>query len=210
MRKTNGEIAAVIRERICLAGQEENLLLHEGQLATEFGVSRTPIRQVLQMLAYENLVETRSGVGTIATPLIPAQRKSDVRAFRALLMAAAQCPIPDREVPGRVIDCLRESIRLLDGAEGPDCRMIQALSAQLEALMLLVADHIVSTALRSAYWRHVRWCLHPGFGALAEAQVEFEALLQDSLRLAEAGPVQPVLNRMTDVVVGAETGWGRF
>ncbi|WP_010138944.1 GntR family transcriptional regulator [Oceanicola sp. S124] len=210
MRKTNGEIAAVIRERICLNGQEVNLLLHEGQLATEFGVSRTPIRQVLQMLAYENLVETRSGVGTIATPLIAEHRKSDVRAFRALLMAAAQCPIPDNEVPGRVIDRLRDSIRLLERAEGADSQMIQALSAQLEAMMLLVSDHIVATALRSAYWRHVRWCLHPGFGALAEARIEFEALLQDALRLAEAGAVQPLLNRMTDVVVGAEAGWGPF
>lgn len=210
MRKTNAEIAAIIRERICLNGHEPKIVLHEGQLATEFGVSRTPIRQVLQMLAYENLVETRSGVGTIAPPLVAANRKSDVRAFRALLGAAAQCPIPDTRVPPQVLDRIRDAIRLLEMSERPDTFMVQSLAAQCEALMLLVSDHIVATALRSAYWRHVRWCLHPEFNALAEARVEFETLLRESQQLAEEGAVQPLLDRMTNVVVGGAAGWGDF
>ncbi|PJE27948.1 regulatory protein, gntR family [Pseudooceanicola antarcticus] len=210
MRKTNDEIATVIRERICLNGQDSNIVLHEGQLATEFGVSRTPIRQVLQMLSYENLVETRSGVGTIAPPLVAANRRSDVRAFRALLGAAAQCPIPDVSVPPQVLDRIRDAIRLLELSGEPDTYLVQSLAAQLEAMMMLVADHIVAKALRSAYWRHVRWCLHPNFNALSEARVEYETLLQESLQLAEEGAVQPLLDRMTKVVVGGAAGWGDY
>jgi DNA-binding GntR family transcriptional regulator len=41
--------------------------LREVALAEEFGVSRTPIRQVLQRLESDGLVETRNGVGTIVT-----------------------------------------------------------------------------------------------------------------------------------------------
>jgi DNA-binding GntR family transcriptional regulator len=44
-------------------------LLRENDLAAEFGVSRTPIREVLQRLALEGLVESKNGVGTIVTAL---------------------------------------------------------------------------------------------------------------------------------------------
>lgn len=44
-------------------------MLKENELATEFGVSRTPIREALQRLAVEGLVEIRNGVGTFVTLL---------------------------------------------------------------------------------------------------------------------------------------------
>ena len=44
-------------------------LLSEAALAVEFGVSRTPIREILQRLAQEGLVESRNGVGTLIRPL---------------------------------------------------------------------------------------------------------------------------------------------
>ena len=49
-----------------LSDPTSGMVRHEGALATEFGMSRTPIRQVLPRLADERLVETKSGVGAIA------------------------------------------------------------------------------------------------------------------------------------------------
>jgi DNA-binding GntR family transcriptional regulator len=43
------------------------MVLSENALAEEFGVSRTPIRHVLQRLEFEGLVESKRGVGTIVT-----------------------------------------------------------------------------------------------------------------------------------------------
>ena len=60
-------IYKVVRERICLLEYAPGTLLNEGLLAKEFGVSRTPMRNVLQRLNYEGLLETRNGVGTIVT-----------------------------------------------------------------------------------------------------------------------------------------------
>lgn len=63
------EIHGTIRDRICLLEYEPGSLLREAILATEFGVSRTPIREILQKLAQEGLVESRNGVGTLVKPL---------------------------------------------------------------------------------------------------------------------------------------------
>lgn len=63
------DIHKQLRDRICLLEYLPGSLLREGELAAEFGVSRTPIREVLQRLAIEDLVESKNGVGTIVTAL---------------------------------------------------------------------------------------------------------------------------------------------
>lgn len=56
-----------IRSRISLLEYPPGALLSENALADEFGVSRTPIREVLHRLQSEGLVESKRGVGTIVT-----------------------------------------------------------------------------------------------------------------------------------------------
>lgn len=63
------EIHETIRDRICLLEYAPGSLLREAALAAEFGVSRTPIREIMQRLAQEGLVESRNGVGTLVKPL---------------------------------------------------------------------------------------------------------------------------------------------
>ena len=68
-RTSTEEIHATIRNRICLLEYAPGSLLREAALAVEFGVSRTPIREILQRLAQEGLVKSRNGVGTLVRPL---------------------------------------------------------------------------------------------------------------------------------------------
>lgn len=56
-----------LHDRIILLRYPPGTVIRETDLAEEFGVSRTPIRQVLQRLQFEGLVETRNAVGTIVT-----------------------------------------------------------------------------------------------------------------------------------------------
>lgn len=58
-----------IRNRICLLDYPPGTILRESELATEFGVSRTPIRSVIQQLAHGGLVESKDGIGTLVTEL---------------------------------------------------------------------------------------------------------------------------------------------
>lgn len=58
-------IYETLRDRICLGMYTRGDVFHEADLGQEFNVSRTPIRQVLQRLAFEKLTVVRTGVGTI-------------------------------------------------------------------------------------------------------------------------------------------------
>lgn len=68
MTKNNQQaIYRTIRDRICLLQYPPGETLSENALATEFGISRTPVRRVLQRLEFEGLVVSRQGVGTLVT-----------------------------------------------------------------------------------------------------------------------------------------------
>ena len=67
MRIELDQIHNILRDRICLLQYRPGTVIREGELAEEFGVSRTPIREILQKLGFAGLVEARNGVGTIVT-----------------------------------------------------------------------------------------------------------------------------------------------
>ena len=66
-RSRNQEMYEEIRRRICLLEYPPGMIVRETELAAEFGLSRTPVREVLHQLKFEGLVETRNGVGTFVT-----------------------------------------------------------------------------------------------------------------------------------------------
>lgn len=68
-RVPSHDIHAQLRDRICLLEYRPGSVLRENDLAAEFGVSRTPVREALQRLSAEGLVEVRNGIGTIVTAL---------------------------------------------------------------------------------------------------------------------------------------------
>ncbi|MDX1448139.1 MAG: GntR family transcriptional regulator [Acidimicrobiia bacterium] len=62
-RPSQMQIHQALRERILLLDLPPGTRLREEHLAAEFGVSRTPIRQVLDRLEFEGLVESIEGAG---------------------------------------------------------------------------------------------------------------------------------------------------
>ncbi|MGA8259545.1 MAG: GntR family transcriptional regulator [Arenicellales bacterium] len=70
-------IYKTVRERISLLEHPPGTALSETKIAAEFGVSRTPVRRVLQRLDFEGLVSIKNGVGTIVTDI-------DLRTFREI------------------------------------------------------------------------------------------------------------------------------
>jgi DNA-binding GntR family transcriptional regulator len=68
-KHTTASIFEILRDRICLLDYPPGTILREAALAKEFGISRTPIRAVLQRLEHGSLVRVRDGVGTIVTDL---------------------------------------------------------------------------------------------------------------------------------------------
>lgn len=74
-----------VRRRIYTLDYPPGEALREEELANEFGVSRTPIRQVLQTLEFEGLVTSRPGIGSIVTT-VDLRALKEVYAFRLKLV----------------------------------------------------------------------------------------------------------------------------
>ncbi|MEX2536791.1 MAG: GntR family transcriptional regulator [Trueperaceae bacterium] len=64
-----GEIAAVLREEICLLDHPPGTALSENAMAKRFDTSRTVIKRVFYSLEFDGLVESIAGVGTIVTSI---------------------------------------------------------------------------------------------------------------------------------------------
>jgi len=58
---------SVLRDRICMLVYPPGTQLSEEALATEFGISRSPLRKALQILEADGLLRSQQGVGTLVT-----------------------------------------------------------------------------------------------------------------------------------------------
>lgn len=58
-----------IKDAICTGKIVPGDILSESQLAAQLGMSRTPVREALRMLASEDFVEIKNGIGAYVKPL---------------------------------------------------------------------------------------------------------------------------------------------
>jgi DNA-binding GntR family transcriptional regulator len=58
---------SVLRDRICMLVYPPGIQLSEEALASEFGISRSPLRKALQILEADGLLRSQQGVGTLVT-----------------------------------------------------------------------------------------------------------------------------------------------
>jgi DNA-binding GntR family transcriptional regulator len=86
-RMTKNDIYLEMRRRICLLDYQPGTRLNERELATEFGISRTPMRDVLQKLEHTGLISSQHGHGTIVTS-IDLKSIRDIYVLRMRLMDA--------------------------------------------------------------------------------------------------------------------------
>ena len=155
-------IYKAIRERICLLEYTPGTVLNEGHLADEFEVSRTPIRNVLQRLNYEGLLETRNGVGTIVSEV-------DIKTFKdiyALRMNLAESmgelsPVTPSPAAIEAVKNLRARAELL--RDGP--KQLTAYARLCNELHELIIEQIGNKALREMtdllYYRAARtWLIY--------------------------------------------------
>lgn len=137
---------------------DQTHILYENSLAEEFGVSRTPVRQVLQRLAYEHQVETRTGVGTVVPQLTQDGLAQDIRLLSGLLNLASQT------TDSTMSASARSHLSLLEGRTEPrlsydrtDANDLFATYSWLIAFTrLLATDPIISDTSAALFWRVLR------------------------------------------------------
>jgi DNA-binding GntR family transcriptional regulator len=160
MQHKNHQVSAIlniIRQRICLAPTNGTFVLKETDLAAEFGLSRTPIRQVLQHLAHSNFVETQPGIGTVAVQLNEADRATHVKVYASIALAAATC------AQGRTLptDAAVNLISVANWAKMSktlgENEFVHLMAQVIDHMLTIIDDPMLSNAYQDAHWRMLRW-----------------------------------------------------
>ncbi|SPJ31045.1 GntR family transcriptional regulator [Falsiruegeria mediterranea] len=141
------EIQDLILKRICFLEYTPGDRLKEAELAQEFGVSRTPVRDAISRINHLGLVDTINGVGNVVMELSP-EKIAHVYEMRlhlaSLIGATAPCSVEDSHLD-RVRD-LQEQARQLSNYV--DSRQYVIVNDQLNTL---ISDLIGNSVLRS-FW----------------------------------------------------------
>jgi DNA-binding GntR family transcriptional regulator len=147
----------ILRQQICLGDLTPGEVLSENALAKQFGVSRTPIRRVLQRLEYEEFVYTKHGVGTIVCPIdiIDIKELYDLRMKLAELYGVLP---PIAKVSEQDIKDFEGYLQRCQDLYGqPQPRNLALLNIEMHTVQL---GHIGNRALRQIfdqlYYRSIR------------------------------------------------------
>ena len=108
------QVYAILRERIASGELARGSRLHQADLALEFGVSRTPVREALRRLAAEGLVDLFANRGARVATATPEQLRSSYEARLVVEPGAARMAAQRR-------------------LEGPIQRMRAAIEAEAQA-----------------------------------------------------------------------------
>jgi DNA-binding GntR family transcriptional regulator len=118
-----------IRDRIVCLDMPPGSVVEEGRLRDELEIGRTPIREALQRLAWENLVRSVPHRGTFVTDvnITDLARITEVRVVlegHAARLAAERCSTSDR-------DAISELLERLEGAELINARELMQLDQEI-------------------------------------------------------------------------------
>lgn len=151
------EILLALRVQVCQLEPGDELSLPEVELAKRFGVSRTPIRQVLQTLQRQRLVEIRAGAGARVPPLDAKDRAFLFLLYQDLEVIAAKHAI-GVPVPRETMAQLRAIHEVAQTIKQPKVDDYVELGVRLHrAIMTCVENDILRDSISTTYWRLLRW-----------------------------------------------------
>jgi len=147
--KTSVEaIQAEIVRRICFLDYPPGCQLRESDLAEEFGVSRTPVRDAISRIKHLGLIETRNGVGTVVVALSDEQI-CQVYEMR-LKLATLISDMPQEQITAatrkRAAALLVDALALKDDF---DPKLYVALNHELHNLIV----DLIGNALLKSFWQ---------------------------------------------------------
>ncbi|MFK7751591.1 MAG: GntR family transcriptional regulator [Sedimentitalea sp.] len=187
--KSSENIAEALRADICLSVDGQDTMLHEVALAQRFGVSRTPIRQALQRLAYERMIAVKSGVGSVIVALDPERRDDDLQAATALIEAVAKCA-PTTAPPKTHAMTVAGILGMFEMGETKSVEdYFEIRSRFLFALSEMIENPILNDAFRAAYWRLIRWRVADFHTTPAASVAQLGDLLKQTAKALTVGSV---------------------
>ena len=156
-KHTTVSIFETLRDRICLLDYPPSTVLREAKLAKEFGISRTPIRAVLQRLEHGALVTVRDGVGTIVTDIDVAEL-CDIYEMRLKIAELIGVLTPRDITPddeAAAIALLARAKRLVDAYSASEYWQIN--HAQHALIASLIGNSVLCEVWDQLYFRSARF-----------------------------------------------------
>lgn len=207
-----------IRTRIYLLEYPPGAALREEELASEFGVSRTPIRRVLHRLEFEGLVVSQRSIGTLVTT-VDVKALKEVYAFRLKLVEL----VGDLSFPRitekhiNTLEQLKDKLMVL--GEHYDPKAMALLYLEFHELMLSL---ITNPPLRQVFDQLFHQTARVWLQILPEADWHEEVIaideeLRDVIKTLRANDIRTmatvrrnhlamVLHRINAYLSGADTG----
>ena len=132
------EVAELLRQRIFRRELEPGSWIDEVKLAQEYGISRTPLREALKVLAAEGLVTMKVRRGAYVTE-VSERDLSDVYHLLALLESDAAAVVAQRATDAQIKE-LQKLHRELEGAV-KDREKFFAVNERFHMRLLELADN---------------------------------------------------------------------
>ena len=196
-RERYGRIHVELRRRICLLDYPPGARLSEEALATEFGTSRTPIRQVLARLEGEGLVKSAHGVGTFVTD---ANMSELEQAYRLRVELVGLTPDHSSKQPddGLMAELYALRVRSKEMMTKGTPRAFTQLDMDLfETLMNLVGNEPLREICERLYYRTKRIWTKSAVAAELDLTKEFymfDRELEDIISALEVGDLEALGN----------------
>ncbi|MBR9842171.1 MAG: GntR family transcriptional regulator [Rhodobacteraceae bacterium] len=176
-------IQAEMTRRICFLDYPPGCELKEAELAREFGVSRTPIRDAISRIKHLGLIETRNGVGTVVIALTPAQIRQvyEMRLHLATLIGPLSLTSVSERSAAPMSKLLDTAITL---QKDFDPRAYVDINDQLQNL---IADMIGNDLLRSFWLQTYYQAASTWYRVATHLKAEAaESLVQELKEMTEA------------------------
>lgn len=195
------EILVTLRQRICCAENDVPLLLKETELAAEFCVSRTPIRQILQYLSHSGAVETLAGIGTVSVVLDAANREMHHRVYSSVCLAAASCADVEATTNDTAVT-LMSIANWLELHPSPDEADFVRLQARIIGAMSdIIPDPLLRTSYQNAHWRVVRWRVVSMREDAQDVWLSFDRSLKKMIDAAKTCNAEHMLRTASSIVM---------
>lgn len=160
----------------------------EGALIARSGLGRTPVREAIQRLAWEGLIEVRPRAGLAVAPLDPADwlRVLDARRGLEVLLARAAARFLSEEA---VVQLHAAAIEMHDAVLHDDVAIFLAADKALDEAMAAAAGNPFAARVAAPLQSHSRrfWFRYRREKGLAEAAEHHVSLIRMILERSEEG-----------------------
>ena len=172
------EVAELLRERIFTSQLAPGSWIDETRLAEEYGISRTPLREAIKVLATEGLVTMKVRRGAYVTE-VNAKDQADVYHLLSLLESDAAGVVAHRATPAQLADL--QAIHADLEAACADTEAFFAVNERFHMRLLEIADNRWRDQLCADLRKVMKLNRHNSLlktGRIAESLTEHQSLMQ--------------------------------